>query len=543
MRGADIVARTLAEAGVRTVFTLSGNQIMPIFDACIDVDIRLVHVRHEAAAVYMADAWAQITGEIGVALVTAAPGFANALSPLFSARGAESPVVLLSGDSPVAQLGHGAFQELEQPDMSARVTKASFRAGADIGFDIARAIRIARSGRPGPVHVALPFDLLNNPVADGVVPQKDRGRDISPMEAGAAQAVLSALAAAKRPLVLTGPMLNASRAGSQVRELADMLDAPVVPLESPRGLRDPSLGMFSDALARADLIVSLGKSVDFTLGFGRPPAVDADCAFFVVDPDDGESERARRLLGEHLSGVVRADADAAVQALIERGPGGSARADWRAEVVEASSVRGANPLPPAPSGAVSSGALCKAVQDVIDAADNPILVCEGGEIGQWAQAFITAPRRIINGPSGAIGGGLSYAIAAKLADPSATVVLVMGDGTAGFHLSEFDTAVRADASIIAVIGNDARWNAEHVIQMRDYGEDRLIGCDLRATRYDAAVAGLGGLGEHVTALADLAPALGRAVASGLPACVNVEIHSHAAPNFVRDGTVPPDARK
>jgi acetolactate synthase-1/2/3 large subunit len=543
MRGADIVARTLAEAGVRTVFTLSGNQIMPIFDACIDVDIRLIHVRHEAAAVYMADAWAQITGEVGVALVTAAPGFANALSPLFSARAAESPVVLLSGDSPAAQLGQGAFQELEQPDMSARVTKASFRAGADIGVDIARALQIASSGRPGPVHVALPFDLLNNPVGDGVAPGKDSGRDATPMAADAAQAVLSKLGAAKRPLVLTGPMLNASRAGSTLRELAAMVDAPVVPMESPRGLRDPSLGMFSEALARADLVVSLGKSIDFTVGFGRPPAVGADCEFLLIDQDNGEIERARRLLGERLVEVVRADADAALRALIELGPGGNALADWRSEVAEALSARGTSPLPSAPSGAVSSGALCKGVQDIIDAADNPILVCDGGEIGQWAQAYINAPRRIINGPSGAIGGGLSYAIAAKVADPSATVVLVMGDGTTGFHLSEFDTAVRAEAPIIAVIGNDARWNAEHVIQMRDYGEDRLIGCDLRATRYDAAVAGLGGHGEHVTALDDLAPALGRALASNAPACVNVEIHSHAAPNFVRDGVVPPEVRK
>ena len=114
MRGADLVAKSLAEAGVRTIFTLSGNQIMPIFDACIDVDIRLIHTRHEAAAVYMADAWAQVTGEVGVAMITAAPGFANGLSPLYSARAAESPVVLLSGDSPVEQDGMGAFQELSQ---------------------------------------------------------------------------------------------------------------------------------------------------------------------------------------------------------------------------------------------------------------------------------------------------------------------------------------------------------------------------------------------------------------------------------------------
>jgi acetolactate synthase I/II/III large subunit len=546
MRGADMVARVLADSGVRTVFTLSGNQIMPIFDACIDVDIRLVHVRHEAAAVYMADAWAQITGEVGVAMVTAGPGFANAMSPLFSALAAESPVVLLSGDSPLSQDGQGAFQELAQPDISARVTKTSFRAGANIGQDIATAIRIARSGRPGPVHVALPADVLENQMDEGTVVPRNDARDLSHMDGDAAQSILSAVKSAKRPVILTGPMLNSTRARSLIDGLAEALDAPVVPMESPRGLRDPSLGLFSDALVRADLIVALGKSIDFTLGFGRPPAVDPDCKFFVVDPDAESTERARRLLGASLLGVSRADADVASVTLTALGTapgdGGNDRAAWRAEVAESSAVRGTNPLPPAPTGAVSSGALCKAVQDVIDAADNPILVCDGGEIGQWAQAYISAPRRIINGPSGAIGGCLSYAIAAKLADPTATVVLVMGDGTTGFHLSEFDTAVRADAPIVAVIGNDARWNAEHVIQMREYGEDRLIGCDLRATRYDSAVAGLGGHGEHVTKFGDLAPALQRALANGLPACVNVEIDSHAAPVFVRGGVLPTGAR-
>ena len=114
MRGADIVAQSLKKSGTKTIFALSGNQIMPIFDACIDAEITLYHVRHEAATTYMADCWAQLTGKVGVALVTAAPGFANALSPLYSARFAESPVVLLSGDSPIAADGSGAFKELDQ---------------------------------------------------------------------------------------------------------------------------------------------------------------------------------------------------------------------------------------------------------------------------------------------------------------------------------------------------------------------------------------------------------------------------------------------
>jgi len=158
------------------------------------------------------------------------------------------------------------------------------------------------------------------------------------------------------------------------------------------------------------------------------------------------------------------------------------------------------------------------------------LICDGGEFGQWAQACVSAPTRIINGPAGAIGGGLCYAIAAKLNRPDATVVALMGDGTVGFHLSEFETALRCGAPFIAVIGHDARWNAEVQIQLRDYGPDRLNGCQLNDTRYDLAAAGLGCHGEHVTDPDQLAGAFQRAMESGLPACVNVRIEGLAAPS-------------
>ena len=169
---------------------------------------------------------------------------------------------------------------------------------------------------------------------------------------------------------------------------------------------------------------------------------------------------------------------------------------------------------------------------MLDTVAEPILVCDGGEFGQWAQALCTAPVRIVNGLSGAIGGGLCHALAAKLARPRATVVAMMGDGTAGFHFAELDTAVREGAAFVNVIGNDFRWNAEHQIQLREYGPDRLIGCDLApSARYDLAAAGLGCHGEHVTDPTGLDAALSRALASGRPACLNVEIDGVAAPVF------------
>src|SRR3954447_1109591 len=163
LRGADIVARSLARLGCDRVFTLSGNHIMSIFDAAIEAKLDLVHVRHEAAAVHMADAWGRLTGQPGIAMVTGGPGHANAVGALYTALGAESPMVLLSGHAATWEIGRGGFQELAQADMARPVTKASWTSAAaqTLGRDVGDAIRIATSGRPGPVHLSLPSDLLD----------------------------------------------------------------------------------------------------------------------------------------------------------------------------------------------------------------------------------------------------------------------------------------------------------------------------------------------------------------------------------------------
>lgn len=530
MRGADLVAQALNSTGVKNIFALSGNQIMPIFDACIDAEITLYHLRHEAATTYMADCWAQLTGDVGVALVTAAPGFANALSPLYSAGKAESPVLLLSGDSPRAADGKGAFQEMDQVTASTPFTKHSFRSerAETLGQDIADAIRIAASGRPGPVHLALPFDLLNAEVGDAALPDEVSYQPArKPPTPAQVTAIRDAVGMATRPLVLTGPRLNRSRSGDLVDRLTDALDAPVIPMESPRGLNDPALGDVAGKFMAADLILSLGKRLDFTTGFAQPPAFDETCPFIVADADVAELSRARRALGERLRAAYIADPVLLAEALCA-GKRDTSRVDWRTEVAGAIASR---PEAPAEAKApIHPATLGAAVQAVIDKAEDPILIVDGGEFGQWAQACVTAPTRVINGAGGAIGGGLCYAFAAKIARPNATVIALMGDGTAGFHFAEFESAARHGTDFIAVIGNDARWNAEYQIQLRDYGEQRLYGCELNATPYDQAAVGLGCHGETVTDPAKLAGAFERALASGKPACLNVEIEGLPAPS-------------
>jgi acetolactate synthase-1/2/3 large subunit len=537
-RGADVLAQALAAGGVRRLFSLSGNQIMPVYDAAPDAGLAIVHVRHEGAAVHMADAWGRLTGEPGVALVTGGPGHANAVGALYTALAAESPLVLLSGHAPLSELGRGAFQEMAQADLAAPVTKDSWTAGdpAELGADIARALRLARSGRPGPVHVSLPFDVLEAAVEGARVPSDFDAPAGRQLGAPASDVVLAELRLARRPLVLTGPAMANGRGRDAGARLAEATGVPVICMESPRGVNDPCLGAFADVLREADLLVLLGKQPDFTLRFAAPPAVAETCRFILLDPDPAALGRSARLLAPTGRVLFTAAADpvAVAQELIECARPGRSN-QWRADVQSAVAFR-----PPAwemlvtgPDGPLHPVEVGRAVQHILDGARDPVLVADGGEFGQWAQACVNAPTRLINGPAGSIGSALPYALAARIARPDATVVAMLGDGTAGFHLAEFDTAVRAGLPFVAVIGNDACWNAEHQIQLRTYGRSRAHGCELLPARYDEAAAALGAHGEHVTRASDLPVALARALASRRPACVNVMIERQPAPTVAR----------
>jgi acetolactate synthase-1/2/3 large subunit len=529
MRGADLLVATLANAGVDCIFTLSGNQIMPVFDACIDAKIRMIHVRHEAAAVYMAEAYSQLTGQTGVALVTAAPGFGNALGSLYMAGQAENPVLLLSGDSPTSQDGKGAFQELDQVSVSRGLTKLSRRceSAEKLGSDTVDAIRAARSGRPGPVHLALPFDVLNASVDSPIPEVAAFSNEPQRPDDHAIQTMVQALSSAARPVIITGPALGSVRTGDLVEQLSNAAAAPVITMQSPRGLNDPSLGSFSSAIANADLIISLGKRFDFTTGFGQALIKGADKPLYLIDADTDVLAQANRAVGEKLTLAVNADPIPTAHALIDAITATTDRSSWRAEMASAVAAR---PAEPGASKPMRPAALCAQVQQFVDNANDPVVVIDGGEFGQWAQAFVSTDCRIINGPSGAIGGGLCYAIAAKIAKPESTVVLLMGDGTAGFHFAEFETAARYGVNIIAVIGHDAKWNAEVQIQIREYGEDRLNECELNPTRYDLAAAGLGCHGEQVSDASEVSAALQRSVDSKLPACLIAHIEGLPAPS-------------
>jgi acetolactate synthase-1/2/3 large subunit len=535
-RGADALAQSWVQAGIRRVFTLSGNHVMPLFDAALEAGVELIHVRHEAAAVHMADAWARLTGEVGVALVTGGPGHANAVGALYTAAMAEAPVVLLSGHAPTAQLGMGAFQEMRQAEVAAPLCKAAWvnDSAGKIAGDFAAAVRIARSGRPGPVHMSLPTDSLEDDAGDPVVlGAADFAADPMALDENDARAMLQRLQEASRPLIIAGPVCMTRDGRLRMTALEQASGIPVVGMESPRGIADPSLGAFAEVLAQADCILLLAKRLDFTLRFGKPPAIAPECGFLQIDPEVRELDRSRAAVSSQLRATAQAAAFAAMTTLTRLAR--PMTGHWLREVRAAIAYR-----PAAWDTAVAQGPgrlhpvqALRPLQALLDSHCDSVLVSDGGEIGQWAQACLDSPRRVINGVAGAIGAALPFAAAARLAEPRAPVIAVMGDGTFGFHPAEIDTAVRHRLPFVAVVGNDARWNAEHQIQLRDYGPERLVGLDLLPTRYDQVAVAFGGHGEQVTEAAELLPAARRALASGLPACLNVMIDGLAAPNIKR----------
>ncbi|HEX4368129.1 MAG TPA: thiamine pyrophosphate-binding protein [Rhodopila sp.] len=531
LRGADIVVRTLERAGHTDIFTLSGNHIMSLFDAAIETKLSLMHVRHEAATVHMADAYGRLTGRPGIAWVTGGPGHANAVGALFTALGQETPMVLMSGHTETDQLGRGGFQELRQVEMAAPVCKAAWMATntATVGMDVAKAIRLATSGRPGPVHLSLPSDVLDATVPEDAVvwpTEADFAAPAIPLDNTTADAVLALLATASRPLIIGAPVLATAKGRDLLRRIESALTIPACLSEGPRAFNDASLGAYAEVAKRADMVLLLGKALDFTLKFGGAPFA-ADCRFISIDPDGAILGRAARSRGLAFGCV--ADTYPAAEALIARGrPRDPA---WLSEVRSAFDDRPAAwaDLASKTQGMLHPAQVFRTLQPFLDRDPGSVLICDGGEFAQWGQSLLRNERRMINGVTGSIGSSLPMASGARVVEKSAPVFAVLGDGTFGFHMSEIETAVRLNLPYVAVVGTDCRWNAEYNLQVRDYGPNRTHGCELNATRYDLVATALGGHGELVTDATELHGAIERSLASGKPAVINVMIESIPSP--------------
>jgi acetolactate synthase-1/2/3 large subunit len=515
--GGQLVAETLRELGTETIFSLSGNQILPIFDAAGDFGLKLIHVRHESAAVFAAAASAELTQRPGVALVSAGPGFVAALLGLATAKSLELPLLFLSGASDTDEIGMGSFQDLDQAAMARVVCKETMAVDsvADVSKTLRRAWRLAQAAIPGPVHVSLPKNVLA-----GVSSAKSLEEPESPaFSLGAAdETILAAMAPtlveAERPLVIGRPSAGRGRAGECLRRLARQLGTKPVITECPRGLHDLKYRAILRSYPESDCALVVAPA-DFAVGFLSPSAIARDGAILLVDaPGDPRPRRAPDL---HLQVPPEVALSYLVDATASHP---SVEAEPRAEVAppESGSEAGLHPLQ-----------VAQCIGSFLEPED--FVVLDGGEFCQWVRLGLSdLPNRTLwNSKLGAIGGAIPMALGISASGHPGRTIAIVGDGGFGYHASELETAARYGFPIVLVVGNDARWAAEWHLQVSRYGRDRTFGTELTAARYDRAAIGFGAEAVSVTELSELRDALASAFSSRGPVCLNVQILSVRSP--------------
>jgi acetolactate synthase-1/2/3 large subunit len=537
LTGGQLVARMLAKEGVGTVFTLSGLHIAPIYAGCVDEGIRLVDTRHEQAAAHAADAWARLTRSIGVAVVTAGPGVTDAITGVANAWAANVPLFLLGGAAPTFNQGRGSLQEMPQTQLFAGITKWSDRVPSPelLPSFLAKAFRVARAGRPGPVFLEIPWDVLSNgadeALADGTTLYRTDAR--SPGDPLKIEAAADLLVRAERPVVLGGSSLWWDGASGALERLASRTGIPVYLNGMGRGCLPPEHPCFfqhsrKEALAGADVVLVVGTPLDFRVGYGTEPTFGHGARVIQVDIDAAEIGRNRPIdvgiVGDSRSVLTQLEAD---------GRPAQGAAAWREQLraTERGRAERQQAFEQSEQKPIHHFRLAKAVDEVARRAGDVTFIGDGGNVVAVAAKSIRVPkpgRWLDPGPLGCLGVGAPFAIAAKLLAPDRPVCVIQGDGAFGLNGMDFETAVRFKLPMVVVVGNDSAWGQIRIPQRNLYGEDKSPATQLAPTRYDRVVEALGGRGEHVSEPKDLVPALERAFASGEVYCVDVAIDPEAA---------------
>lgn len=542
MTVAETVAALLVARGVERVFALCGGHVMPMWMAADAAGIAIVDVRDERAAVHMAQAHAEVTGGLGVAMVTAGPGVTNAVTGIANAHVARAPVLVLSGTPPGAQENRGALQDIDHVALVgpvaryARTVRDPALAAQELDEAVARAL--GEGGEPGPAFVQFPTDVLRaSPPAAMCRPEhlaaKARPR-LHPDPDAVARAV-DLLWSARRPLVVSGR--GARGAGSELRALLDRLGCAYLDTGESRGLvpdDHPSAvaAMRGAAMAEADLVVTVGRRLDFQLAYGSP-AVFREARFVRIADTAGELRDNRRGAAEILASP--APALAALVAAAGNRPPATDRA-WLARLRRGHEERAARlrralaGAPPGADGRMHPNRLVGALRDGLG--DDAIVVVDGGDFLSFARVGLSAPTMLDPGPFGCIGVGVPYGIAAALACPDRRVVVATGDGAFGFNVMELDTAVRHGARAVFVVANNGAWQIEVHDQTERHG--RVAGTRLQFADHAAVARGLGLHAERVEDADALPAALERAFAAA-PALLDVVVTPDAVSSDARGG--------
>jgi thiamine pyrophosphate-dependent acetolactate synthase large subunit-like protein len=539
--GSQLICKALQLEGVKNIFGLAGDHILPLLDVMSDQDFRIIDTRHEQAAVHMADAWSRISEQPGVCMYTT-PGFANAIPGLTNALHTEGAVISIAGCADTHDLGRGAQQEIEQVAMAAPICKGSFMVpdARRIPEFIARAIRLAFSGRRGPVHLTIPVDVQEQSVDENEIvfakPEEYRPKQSVLTSDELVRQAIEVLRGAQRPLAIAGCAAGYTLSGEALQRFIETTRVPVVTEEQARGLVSDEhpyvFGFFERGLNRAaakvrdaDVVVLLGRKQDFVIGFCRPPHVSADAKIIQIDPSPMEIGRNRGvavgIVGDVTSVLEQLTKEAAKHVwnelpwIEELRAVRAAQAEWTEKLAQSKT----------PMHALF---VHKTIQSILRPDD--CLVFDGGDFCHFGRSLLPAlkPKHWLYVSSlGMLGSSLPQALAAKLAYPSSRVIMMTGDGAFGFNAMEFDTAVRHKLNVVAILGNDSAWGIDRQIQLGLYG--RPVATDLLQTRYEQVVQGLGGYGEFVQRPEDLRPALERALASQKPALLNVAIERAISP--------------
>jgi thiamine pyrophosphate-dependent acetolactate synthase large subunit-like protein len=530
LTGGELVARVLREAGVSHVFTLCGGHILPIYDGCLTEGIRIVDVRHEQAAAHAADAFARLTRGIGVAMVAPGPGVTDAVTGIANAHAARSPVLLIGGAAPLGLRGLGALQEMEQLSLFRSITKGAWSVPEtrQIPEVLTTAIRAALTGRPGPVFVEIPVDLLLNRVEDRLapIPQRYVHRAAGLADPETVAQVADLLARVERPVVVAGSGVWWDEAAKSLASFAETAGVPVFMNGAGRGAlaHDHPLAFAQArgfALGNADFVLVLGAPLDFRLGYGRPPTFAEDATVCMVDCDPVELGRNRPLdvgITGHLGRILDQLVDALPPALTKRFEA------WRERVAgkERDSRQALEAHAASSDVPISHYRFASEIASVVT--PDTIVVGDGGDVVGCTSKFVRLTRSgqwLDPGPFGCLGVGPSFAIAAKLLHPDQRVLLVAGDGAFGLNGMEMETAVRFGLPMTCIVGNDGGWGQIRNPQISFWGEERAVATSLPITRYDLMVEALGGRGALVTDPAEIRPALERALASEDVWCLNV----------------------
>jgi acetolactate synthase-1/2/3 large subunit len=528
--GGDHAVAVAAAHGVDTMFTLSGAHVFPMYDGAVKADppMRILDVRHEQTAVFAAEAVGKLTRVPGLAVLTAGPGVTNGVSPITQASFSGSPLVVVGGRAPANRWGMGSLQELDHPPLLAPVTKLSrtVHQVAEVAGAVDEAFRVAGSSHRGPTFLDVPMDQFFDKATVDRPAVGARQRLEADPEALAKVGAL--LAAASRPVLVLGTDVWADGAEEAALRFVEQTGVPVVTNGMGRGVIPGGHPLLvtkarGKALGTADLVVVVGTPLDFRLGYGVFGGKDGAPAAQVVHLADSPGQVSGHAdLAASASGDLTAVIDG-VQAALEKTP---SKPDWSAWV---SALQDA-----VAAGIARDAELLRSEADPIHPAriygelvprlaEDSVVIGDGGDFVSFAGKYVEPKRPggwLDPGPYGCLGAGLGSAIAARIARPSAQVVLLLGDGAAGMSLMDVDTLVRHDLPVVMVCGNNSAWGLEKQPMQMLYGYD--VAADLAPqTRYDEVVKALGGGGETVSDPTQIGPALARAFDAGTPYLVNV----------------------